>query len=162
MPVSAESQLKTFIDKFEPKNRTLLRGVRRALRKRFPTAYELVYDNYNFFVIGFSPTERPSDAILSMVGGPKGVSICFIWGKQLPDPNRLLSGGGSQVRFLRLDGPLTLSKPAVKALIAAAVERSSAKFRTKGRGELIIRSISKKQRPRRNDIGAPRAASRAR
>ena len=28
--------------------------MRRALRKRFQTANELVYDNYNFFVIGYS------------------------------------------------------------------------------------------------------------
>jgi len=44
-----------------------------------------------------------------------------------------------------------LKKPAVKALIAAAVDQSKSPFRTKGRGELIIRSVSKKQRPRRKD-----------
>jgi hypothetical protein len=30
-----------------------------VLRQRLPTANELVYDNYNFFVIGYSSTERP-------------------------------------------------------------------------------------------------------
>ncbi len=47
------------------KNAATIRAVRRALRKRFPTATEIVYDNYNFFVIGYSPTERPSDSIIS-------------------------------------------------------------------------------------------------
>ena len=55
---SAEQQLKTFIDKFDTKNQTLIRAVRKSLRKRLPTANELVYDNYNFFVIGYCSTER--------------------------------------------------------------------------------------------------------
>jgi hypothetical protein len=57
-PAEAERQLKSFIAKFEPAHQTLIRAVRKALRNRFPTAYELVYDNYNFFVIGYGPTER--------------------------------------------------------------------------------------------------------
>jgi hypothetical protein len=68
----AEAQLKSFIAKFEPKHQTLLRAVRKALRKRFPTAHELVYDNYNFFVIGYGSTVRPSDCIVSMAGGGAG------------------------------------------------------------------------------------------
>ena len=56
-------QLETFIDKFDPANQSLIRATRKRLRKRFPTAHELVYDNYNFFVIGYSPTERASDAM---------------------------------------------------------------------------------------------------
>ena len=58
-PADAERQLKKFIAKFEPRHQTLIRAVRKALRKRFPTAYELAYDNYNFFVIGYGSTERP-------------------------------------------------------------------------------------------------------
>jgi hypothetical protein len=55
----AEGQLRRFIDRFEPSHRALIRAVRRALRKRLPTANELAYDNYHFFVIGYGPTERP-------------------------------------------------------------------------------------------------------
>jgi hypothetical protein len=63
MTMTAEAQLKQFIAKFDPAHQTLLRAARRGLRKRMPAANELVYDNYNFFVIGYSPTEKPSDAI---------------------------------------------------------------------------------------------------
>jgi hypothetical protein len=51
---------------------------------RFPTANELVHDNYNFFVIGYSPTERPSDAIVSMAARANGLGLCFIHGAKLP------------------------------------------------------------------------------
>ena len=73
-------------------------------------------------MIGFSPTERPSDAILSVVVFPKRVSVCFIQGKHLPDPQRLLAGDGHQVRFIRLDdNAAILDTPSIRALITAAI-----------------------------------------
>jgi hypothetical protein len=145
---SPESELKSFIDKFEPTNQRLIRAVRSALRKRFRTANELVYDNYNFFVIGYSPTERPSDAIISIAAGANGVSICFIHGARLADPHKLLNGSGKQTRFLRLESATDLKRPRVDALLDQAVANSKSPFAEAGRGRLIIRSISSKQRPR--------------
>jgi hypothetical protein len=147
--VDAEAQLKQFIEKFEPSHRTLIRAVRKALRKRFPTATELAYDNYNFFVIGYSSTERPSDAIVSMAAGANGVGLCFIHGAGLPDPKKILLGSGNQTRFIRLDSADVLIRPEVETLIAAAVARAKTPLPATGRGTLIIRSVSKKQRPRR-------------
>ena len=146
---AAERQLKGFIAKFEPKNQVLIRAVRRALRRRLPSAFELVYDNYNFFVIGYGPNERPSDAILSIAAGENGVGLCFIRGATLPDPARVLLGSGKQTRFVRLPSAATLAQPAVDKLIAAAVAQSSVRLPAHGRGRLIIRSVSAKQRPRR-------------
>ena len=146
----AERQLKTFIDKFDPTHRQLIRAVRSALRKRLPTAHELVYDNYNFFVIGYGPTERPSDAILSIAAGASGVGLCFIRGARLKDPKKVLLGSGTQTRFIRLDSAAVLSRPEVKTLVAAAVAHSRARLPRQGRGQLIIRSVSARQRPRRS------------
>jgi hypothetical protein len=144
-----EAQLKAFIDKFEPKNRSLIRAARKVLRRRFPTAYELVYDNYNFFVIGYSSTERPSDAIVSLTGGASGVGLCFIHGAKLRDPKKLLLGSGKQTRFIRLESADVLNEPDVAALVGAAIAQAKSPLRTTGRGALIIRSVSAKQRPRR-------------
>lgn len=147
--MTPEQQLKSFIDKFDPPNRALIRAARRAMRKRYPTAFELVYDNYNFFVIGYSPTERPSDAIVSMACASNGVGLCFIHGAKLPDPTGILAGSGKQTRFIHLDTPALLDRPDVEALIAAAIARSRAPLSPTGAGQLIIRSVSAKQRPRR-------------
>jgi hypothetical protein len=146
---TAQQQLASFIGKFDPANQKLIRSVRAAMRKRLPAAHELVYDNYNFFVIGYSPTERPSDAIFSIAAAAKGVSICFLHGARLPDPHKLLSGGGKQVRFLRLSSANVLALPEVERLMAAAIERTQAELPASGRGKLIIRSVSARQRPRR-------------
>ena len=148
-PADAERQLKKFIAKFEPRHQTLIRAVRKALRKRFPTAYELVYDNYNFFVIGYGSTERPSDAIVSMAAGANGIGLCFIHGASLPDPHKLLLGSGTQTRFIRLEAVDVLARPDVEALLAAAIARAKTPLPARGRGRLIIRSVSAKQRPRR-------------
>ena len=147
-PADAERQLKKFIAKFEPRHQTLIRAVRKALRKRFPTAYELAYDNYNFFVIGYGSTERPSDAIVSLAAGANGVGLCFIHGASLPDPHKLLLGSGNQTRFIRLESMEVLARPEVEALIAAAIARAKTPLPRRGRGRLIIRSVSAKQRPR--------------
>src|SRR5438270_1647672 len=118
---NAEAQLATFIGKFGPEHQTLIREVRKALRRRLPAANELVYDNYNFFVIGYCSTERPSDCILSIAAGANGVGLSFYHGATLPDPHRLLLGSGSQNRFIRIASAATLTRPEVEELIAAAV-----------------------------------------
>lgn len=147
-PATPEAQLRSFIAKFDRANQALIRAARRILRKRLPTATELVYDNYNFFVIGYSPTARPSDSVLSIAAGANGVGLCFIQGAQLADPKKLLQGSGNQTRFIRLESAAVLERPAVKALIAGALADADP-MPPAGRGKLIIRSVSAKQRPRR-------------
>src|SRR5712672_1775004 len=134
---SAETQLKSFIAKFEPKDQRLIRAVRTAVRKRFPTANELVWDNYNFFVIGYSPTERPADSIVSIAAGANGVGLCFIHGASLPDPKKILLGSGNQTRFLRLESAAILDWPEVKALFSVAAAQAKASMPKTGRGRLI-------------------------
>jgi len=144
-----EGRLRQFIEKFEPDQQALIRAIRRKLRNRFPTGTELAYDNYNFFVIGYSPTERPSDAIVSIAAAANGVGLCFIQGARLPDPQKVLVGSGKQTRFIRLPSAAVLDRPEVKALLAAAAADSRTPFPSRGRGKLVIRSVSSKQRPRR-------------
>ena len=145
---AAEKQLERFIGKFEPKHQALIRATRRALRRRLPTANELVYDNYNFFVIGYCSTERPSDCIVSLAAGANGVGLSFYHGATLPDPQKVLLGSGRQNRFVRLESAATLARPEVDALITAAVSQGKTPLPATAKGTLIIRSISKKQRPR--------------
>jgi hypothetical protein len=144
-----EKQLRGFIARFSPKDQKLIRAVRRAVRKLFPTATELVWDNYNFFVIGYSPTERPSDSIVSIAARANGVGLCFIHGADLPDPAKILLGSGRQTRFIRVESADALARSDVRALVAAATARARTPFPRVGRGRLIVRSVSAKQRPRR-------------
>src|SRR5258708_2327077 len=120
----AEKQLQGFIDKFEPKYQSVIRAIRKALRKRMPSANELVWDNYNFFVVAYSATERPSDSIVSIAAAANGVGLSFYRGATLPDPKKILLGSGVQNRFLRFESAKTLLLPDVDALINAAISQS--------------------------------------
>ena len=146
---TAEARLRSFIAKFDPDRQRLIRAVRRQLRASFPGANELVYDNYNFFVIGYSPTERPSDTIVSIAAGSGGVNLYFMHGARLPDPEAILLGSGKQGRFVRLSSASALKHAAVQGLLSAAVARSKQPVQAGPRGKLVIRSVSAKQRARR-------------
>ncbi len=147
--VSPAKKVAGFITKFDANIARQINAARRVLRKRFPTANELVYDNYNFFVIGFGTTERTSDCLFSLAANAKGVGLHFYWGAKLPDPHRILLGSGSQNRFIRLESAATLSNPQVKDLLMGAVAQARVPLPASGRGRTIIKSISAKQRPRR-------------
>ena len=146
---SPAEQVAGFIAKFDPAVAKLTRSARSVLRKRFPTAIELVYDNYNALAIGYSPTERTSDVMFSLAVYPRWVDLYFMYGRSLPDPDKLLQGNGKQGAFVRLDDLSVLDRPAVNALIAAAVRNAEPPLPARGRGYTIVKSISAKQRPRR-------------
>ncbi len=147
---SPAQQLAGFIAKFDPAIARLVRAARAVLRKEFfPTGVELVYDNYNALAIGWGGTERASDVILSLGVYARGVSLYFTHGKKLPDPQGLLEGAGNQGRFVRLTEAAILNQPGVVALIRAAIKQAKTPLPATGSGYTVIKSISKKQRPRR-------------
>jgi hypothetical protein len=145
----SEKQVASFISKFDPPIARLLRACRAALRKRLPTAIEQVYDNYNFLAIGYCTTERTSDCLVSLAASAKGVALSFYHGADLADPQGVLVGSGRQNRFIRLESAASLGKPAVAALIDAAVACAATPLSTSGRGYTMVKSVSVKQRPRR-------------
>jgi hypothetical protein len=145
---SASKQIAGFIAKFDPKMAKLITSLRTAARKRFPTSIELVYDNYNFLVFGFCTTERASDCLVSLAANAHGVTLFFNWGASLADPHKILQGVGKQVRWIRLEGPATLARPEVEALLKAAVAQAKHPLSAE-KGYTIVKSISGKQRPRR-------------
>ena len=145
-----ERQLTEFIAKFTPEMGRLIRAARAKMRGFIPQASELVYDNYNFFVIGYGPTDKAGDAIFSLAAQAKGLSLCFLQGAKLPDPHKLLRGSGNVVRSIRLGSADTLDEPNVRKLIDVALSRAESPIPIDARHRLIIKSVSAKQRPRRS------------
>lgn len=144
-----ERELAGFIANFTPEVAELAEAVLNKMRCRYPTALELVYDNYNALAIGFSPTERASDGIFSIALYPRWVSLFFLQGAGMPDPAGLLKGNGKVAKHIVLPNPALLDDPTVKALMSEAVVRARVPFDAKGAHRLIIKSVSAKQRPRR-------------
>ena len=146
---SPERQLASFIAKYTPEIGALAQAALAKLRARLPGAIELVYDNYNALAIGFGPTERASDAIFSIALYPRWVSLFFLHGADLPDPQKLLKGSGKVARHIVLKDADVLDKPAVRTLLAQALKRAAKPLDGASTGRIVIKSISAKQRPRR-------------
>lgn len=144
-----DARLRSWIGRLDPKTQKLVRSVRAAVRKRFPTANELAYDYGSHVVIGYSPTDRGIDAIVAIAARDSGVSLYFNQGPQLPDPKRILLGSGKQVRYVQLETARRLAHPDVEALIAATIDQAKIPFPSKGKGRFIVKSDASSKRPRR-------------
>src|SRR3954452_24715134 len=150
MPDTARAQLSAFIGKYSPAMAREGRAALARMRRLVPGAVQMVYDNYNGLVVGFGATDRPSQAVVSILMLRDHLTLCFIDdGASLPDPEQLLQGRGSVVRHIKLGSSGDLDRPAIRALIAEAVRRSEVPFDARARARLVIKSISKKQRPRK-------------
>jgi hypothetical protein len=146
---SAEAQLRGHIAKFAPANQRLVGAARRYLRKRLPTAHEVVYEYRDCFVISCSPNERGYEGVFAIRASADGVKLYFNRGKGLPDPAKLLRGTGTQARWIHLEGASTLARSEVGRLVEEAIARNRVPFARAGRGPVVIRSESVKPRPRR-------------
>jgi len=150
---AAEARIDAFLGRYTPEMEALLRAARARLRALFPRGHELVFDNYNALVFGIGPTTASPDSFISIAGYPKWVTLFFLHGAALEDPQGLLEGAGKQVRGLRVAGPQTFDAPAVQALIAQAVAPHAAALAAAPPLVTTIKLVADKQRPRRPAAG---------
>jgi hypothetical protein len=154
-----EAQIAPFVEKYSADVAAQLRAARAHLRSRFPRGFELVYDNYNALVFAFAPTVHASEAVLSIAGYPRWVTLFFLRGVELDDPTHLLQGAGSQVRGIRLATPAQLEQSDVAALIEQAAAPYRSAFASAEPLQTVIRAVSAKQRDRRPSSAPARPAS---
>ena len=142
----AEAELRLLVAKFAPAHQDRLIGAtRRRLRKRLPTAHEVVYAYRDCFVISYSPSERGYEGVLAIRGSADGVKLYFNQGKGLPDPEKLLRGSAN-ARWILLEGASTIARPAIARLMDEAIARNRVPFARTGRGPVVIRSTAAKRR----------------
>jgi len=153
-----DARIDKFLSRYSPQIEAQLRDARSRLRSLFPRGFELIYDNYNALVFAISPTDRTSDAFVSVAGYPRWVTLFFLRGTELSDPDGLLEGDGKQIRSIRLRSPEDINTRAVEALIAQAARPLKAAFLAAPLLTTTIKSVSAQQRPRQSAVAssAPR------
>lgn len=144
---AAEAQVSLLVAKFAADHEKLVATARRWLRKRLPSACEVVYEYRDCFVISCSPSEHGYEGVFAVRGSEDGVRLYINRGKGLPDPAKLLRGS-AQARWIDLEGASTLARPEVTALFDEALARNRVPFARTGRGPIVIRSEAKKPRKR--------------
>jgi hypothetical protein len=132
------AQLRGLVARLPLPQQRLLRAVRTALRRRFPTANELVYDYGRFVVLSYSSTTRGIDAVVALAGRPDGVVLYLNQGPALPDPHGLLRGSGKATRHLPIVAGRQLSHPHVRALLTAAAQQAPVRLPATGKGRLLV------------------------
>jgi hypothetical protein len=147
--LTPQQQLDVLIDRYTDDVAAAMRKALRHLRRRVPGATEMVYDNYNALGVGFGPSDRASQIVLSVVAYPRWVSLFFLQsGARLADPQRLLRGSGTRVRHIVLATADVIATPAVDALIGQALQAAEVAIDPARRRVLLIRSVAARQRPR--------------
>ena len=161
MPVtvrSTDEQIAGFLAKYTPEIVAFATDARKRMRKEVPGGVEFVYDNYNALVFGYGPTERPSEAVLSLVLMPEWVTVCFLKGAKLKDPKKLLRGSGNIVRNIRMSAAKDLEDPDTHGFVVAAIAAAAPPYPGGGPPRTIVKSVSAKQRSRRPSTAKPRRA----
>ena len=147
-PASVEKQIAELISRFEAKDQKVFQAARKAVRKRFPTANELVYDYARNFVTGYSPTEAGGEGIAALSLEADGVRFYLTNGAKLPDPHKILQGKAG-ARYMPLGSAKDLLRPEVEALMTAAVKAAKVPLSATGRGELIMKASASEKKPKK-------------
>lgn len=147
--VAPEVQLEGSIRKYAPDMAAQIRDVLARMRARLPGAVELIYDNYNALAIGFGSGERVADVLFSIACYPRWVSLFFFPGVDLEDPSHLLKGSGTKCRHIVLTDPAMLDDPRISEWMRQALARAGNPTDGRSNGQIVIKSVSAKQRPRR-------------
>lgn len=147
--LSPAKQLDTFIAKYTPAMGKLMRAALKRMRAYMPNADQMVYDNYNALVVGFGPSQKASQAILSIALYADHASLCFLQGAGLDDPKKLLLGAGNVARHIKFTDDTLFDNRDVKRLMDQALVSAEVSLDPNRKGEFVIKSISAKQRPRR-------------
>ena len=121
----------------------------------YPTANELIYDNYNALAFGWSPTDKVGHTFCSIAVGRTSYNVHFgfYWGSEIADPEKKLIGEGNQYRYVLVPDVKKFPKTYIKKLIKEAYANSLAKVKDKKQlqqGQTIVKSVSTAKRSLKN------------
>ena len=150
MPTDTNAaQIAGFIARYTPEMAAAISACRHRLRERVPRGFELVYDNYNALAIGYAWADKASASLVSIAGYPRWVTLFFLYGKGLPDPDGLLEGQGVRVRSIRLASPEDMDRPAVQRLLTLALAPHEADFAAAPPLKTVVKAAAARLRERR-------------
>ncbi|HYP42173.1 MAG TPA: DUF1801 domain-containing protein [Chloroflexia bacterium] len=109
-----------FLAPFSPTVRELAMRTRELVRSTLPSGYEGVHPGRNSIIYGTSG--KMVDWICYISPLKSRINLGFLRGGELPDPEGLLEGTGKLLRHVKIRQVEDIEKPAIKALLVAAVE----------------------------------------
>jgi hypothetical protein len=140
-----------FLTPFPDNTKQIALWLREFVWDLYPTANELIYDNYNALAFGWSPTDRLGHTFCSIAVGRSthNVHFGFYWGSEITDPDKILLGEGNQYRYILVKSKSDFPKTYIKKLLKEAYTNSMGKVKDKSqimKGATITKSVSPAKR----------------
>ena len=110
--------VKEFLANYSPEVSNLAFVVRESILRLIPNIGETVDSAARIIAYGFGP--KYEDMICVIIPSVSGLKLGFYKGKELPDPNGLLSGTGKFHRHVKITATEDISSAALRQLIRAA------------------------------------------
>ncbi len=145
------ADLQRFLKPFPKDMQQLALWLRGFIWDAYPTANELIYDNYNALAVGWSPTDRVGHTFCSIALGRSSgnVHFGFYSGSTLSDPRKLLLGEGNQYRYILVKNREEFPRAYIIRLMKEAYQNSLAKVKDKSQlreRATLTKSVSKAKR----------------
>lgn len=155
MSKEQNTELLQYLEPYGTDITSLVLWLREFVWDLYPTANELIYDNYTALAFGWSPTEKQGHTFCSIAVGrtSKNIHFGFYWGSEVPDPKKVLIGNGKQYRYLLVKSKTAFPKAYIKQLLKDAYTNSMAKVKDEKllrQGLTIVKSVSPIKRERKN------------
>jgi hypothetical protein len=117
-----------YLDDQPPKNRTIIRALRKFVKRAAPELQESVMWGNGCWIKPAAPNAKTSKGkapkgrqpVSYVFSAPDYVQFGFIRGSSLKDPKKLLEGNGQYVRHVKLRKATDLDETAFKALLLQA------------------------------------------
>lgn len=152
MPKETVDDLVKFILPYPDKVKAATLWLREFVWDLYSETNELIYDNYNAVAFGWSPTDKAGDVFCSIAVFADHLNFGFNRGVDIPDPDKLLFGDGSQYRYIKVRDKEDFPEKYIRQLLEAAYANSLARMKPVKKpvkGETIVKSISPvKKRPK--------------
>ncbi len=151
MPKEEMKDLLRFLAPFPDEVKDMALWLREFVWDLYPTANELIYDNYNALAFGWSVTEKVGHTFCNIAVGrtTHNVHFGFYWGAEIADPERLLIGNGVQYRYLLVKSKDSFPTGYIKKLLSDAYINSFSKVKDPKQlteGKTILKSVSEVKR----------------
>ena len=151
MPKEELNDLLRFLLPYPDKVKAASLWLREFVWDLYPECNELIYDNYNAVAFGWSPTDKAGDVFCSIAVYSDHVNFGFNKGSELDDPGNMLTGDGSQYRYIKVKDKDDFHEWYAKELMTQAYQNSINTMKPQKdavKGQTIVKSISPvKRRP---------------
>jgi len=102
MALKDTKDLNTFLKPFSREKVKVVLWLREWVWKQYPKCNELIYDSYQAVALGWSPTTALGQTFCNIAigGSSENIHFGFYRGKEISDPEKMLTGKGNQYRYI--------------------------------------------------------------